>query len=121
MKNLAIVFVGGGTGSLARYGIALFIRKLSLDAFPVATLLSNVFSCLIVAVALYYLSDQMALQPALKLLLFTGFCGGFSTFSAFSYETVQLLKDKHLYLAVLNVILNISICFGLIFALIRNT
>ncbi|MFI5150869.1 MAG: fluoride efflux transporter CrcB [Bacteroidia bacterium] len=121
MKNLVIVFIGGGAGSMARYGIALLIRKLGLDHFPVATLLSNVFSCLIVAIALYYLSEQMILQPALRLLLITGFCGGFSTFSAFSYETIQLLRDKHVYLALLNVFLNIAICFTLLFSVLRNT
>jgi CrcB protein len=121
MKNLAIVFLGGGMGSLARYSVALMMKRLSLDAFPVATLVSNTLSCLVVALAMVYLTDQMALQPAIRLLIITGFCGGFSTFSAFSFETIQLMRDKHVLLAGANILLNILVCFGIIFSIVRNT
>jgi CrcB protein len=120
MNNLITVFVSGGLGCLARYGVNLATRKLIVLAFPLATLISNTLSCLIVALAFGMFSEKVLAQPTLRLMVVTGFCGGFSTFSAFSLETVQMMRDGHAALAMLNVVLSLLIGFGLIFYLSKN-
>jgi len=121
MFNLIAVFVSGGFGCLARYGVALLTRKWVFVAFPLATLISNILSCLIVALAFGLFSEKMLAQPTLRLMIVTGFCGGFSTFSAFSLESVQLIRDGHALIAGLNMVISLTVCFGLIFILSKNT
>ncbi len=120
MNKLLVVFIGGGIGCLARYGIAQLNRQMPVVTFPVATLISNTLSCLIVAIALGLFAEKMQAQPALYLLVITGFCGGFSTFSAFSLETVQLIRDGHSLIALVNVVVSLSLCLGVIFFLSKN-
>jgi CrcB protein len=120
MNNLFIVFIGGGAGCLARYGVALLSRQMTLVTFPVATLISNTLSCLIVALAFGVFSERVIAQPSLRLLVITGFCGGFSTFSAFSLETVQLARDGHFLVAAINILVSLSLCFGVIFLFSKN-
>lgn len=88
MYNVLAVFVGGGLGSLCRYGMGLLLPS-SSATFPFATLVANVCACFVLG----YLTDYLLrdnLSDHWKLLLGTGFCGGFSTFSTFSKETLEL-------------------------------
>ena len=121
MNNLLYVFIGGGAGSLVRYGISVIIQKSFAFVFPMATLLSNVLSCVVLAVAVGMFSDKMNDNPSLKLLILTGFCGGFSTFSTFSFETIDLLKQGHNTLAFANIFISIVVCFGIVFFLAKNS
>ncbi len=93
------VFLGGGLGSVCRYGIA---RWLPAADFPLATLLANMLSCLLLGI-LVALVSRATLSPPYRLLLITGYCGGFSTFSTFSYETLVLLRGGSYFLAAIYV------------------
>jgi fluoride exporter len=119
--NLLYVFIGGGVGSLARYGLALFIPTAIRVAFPLATLLSNVLSCVVLGLCIGYFSNKVAAEPSLKVLIITGFCGGFSTFSTFSYETVDMMKNGYMMLAVINIAISMLACFGVVYFLSKNT
>ncbi|SDK83043.1 CrcB protein [Catalinimonas alkaloidigena] len=92
MKLLLWVGVGGFFGSMARYGISLYAQRWWPGFFPWGTLLANVLGCLLIGVFLVLAARQQWELPT-KLLLATGFCGGFTTFSTFSYESLLLLRE----------------------------
>ena len=120
LSNLFAVFIGGGIGSVVRFGISMLMYQYYKTVFPLATLLSNVFSCLVFGLAIYLLGEKLNTEMSLRLLIITGFCGGFSTFSAFSYETVELMKSGNTVYAILNVVVSIVLCFGILFFLTKS-
>ena len=120
LTNLSVVFIGGGIGSVLRFGISMLMYNYYRTVFPLATLLSNVFSCLVFGLAIYLLGEKLNTEMPLRLLIITGFCGGFSTFSAFSFETVELMKSGNITYAVLNVLVSVSACLGIIYLLTRS-
>lgn len=103
-----LVFIGGGLGSLSRFGIAKAVAPYAPN-FPYATLIANILSCIILGF-LMQLSFRNQVDDTYKWLIMTGFCGGFSTFSTFSSETFQLFQNGDVVLGVLNVFGSIIIC-----------
>lgn len=91
MKQLLLVFIGGGLGSIARYWLGLRLNNFE-NAIPFGTLLANVLGSLIIGLIFGLSSKHGWMNENHSLLLATGFCGGFTTFSTFSYETHLYLK-----------------------------
>ena len=120
MNNILIVFLGGGLGSIVRYGISEIVKSNFKSVLPLATFFSNTISCIILALAVGYFSDKSGLSPALRLLIVVGFCGGFSTFSTFSFETIELIKAGNTLFAIANVLISITVCMAIIYTLVRN-
>ncbi len=108
MRELLIVFIGGGLGSVARYLVSKFYQAWQ-PAFPLATLTVNFLSCLIFGAVMMLSVQKLSMNYTLKLLLVTGFCGGFSTYSAFTFETVELFKSGQNGMALGNIILNFAL------------
>jgi fluoride exporter len=104
-----MIFLGGGLGSLCRYGVTLGCKPLE-TLFPYATLIANGLSCIILGVCVT-LANANALNPQMKLMIMTGFCGGFSTYSTFTNETYQLFENSHYAIVLLNIFGNLSLCF----------
>ena len=92
MKQALLVFVGGGFGSVARYFIGKWLNNLE-NAIPYGTMLANVFGSLLIGLILGYLAKTSNVSDGQSLLLATGFCGGFTTFSTFAYENQLFLKN----------------------------
>ncbi len=105
------VVVGGAVGSGARYLLGPWIQDRTGAVFPIGTLVINVLGSLIMAFIFRYAMESAAVRPEIRVMLTTGFCGGFTTFSTFSYETMRLIEDGDWHRAMWYVAL--SILFGL--------
>jgi CrcB protein len=94
IKNFLIIGLGGAVGSMLRYAVQKFFQAQSAAPFPMGTLLVNIAGCFLIGILWAIVSRTLAFNEEIKLLLMTGFCGGFTTFSAFTLEGIGLLKEN---------------------------
>lgn len=109
MINLLAIFIGGGLGSISRYGITMLLKAYSLE-FPFATLSVNIVGSLILGFAIALFWNKAPLHDTLKLAITVGFCGGLTTFSTFSWETFDLIKNGEFVLAILYTFISVIVC-----------
>ena len=94
IKGFLIVGLGGAIGSMLRYAVQKIFQVQSAAAFPTGTLLVNIAGCFLIGILWSMASRSLTWNEEMKLLLMTGFCGGFTTFSAFTLEGIGLLKEN---------------------------
>jgi len=92
MKSFLLVFLGGGLGSGLRYLVSIAMNQYS-KVLPFGTFTVNILGCLLIGLILGYTQKENTLTSNQTLLLATGFCGGFTTFSAFANENLELIKN----------------------------
>ena len=120
MKNILLVFVGGGFGSVLRFIIGKYLNNAE-NGIPYGTFLANILGSLLIGIILGYALKNNSLSSSQTLLLATGFCGGFTTFSTFAYENHVFLKSGDfgsfaLYTIASFVIGFLAVFFGLYLA-----
>ena len=93
MRALIFVGIGGGLGSILRYVISVFVGRHIPIVFPLGTLLVNISGCFLIGVFYSVIARHADINPDWRLFLITGICGGYTTFSTFSYDGLVLLKQ----------------------------
>jgi len=111
MKSFLLVFFGGGLGSGLRYLVTVTMNQYS-KVLPFGTFTVNMLGCLLIGLILGYAQKENTLTSNQTLLLATGFCGGFTTFSAFANENLELIKNGEIL--NLSVYIIASVLFGIL-------
>jgi len=106
-----LIALGGAVGSLLRYLVGGAVQRMSDSGFPVGTMVVNVSGCFIIGVLVRQFLN-MQLSPELRALLIVGFCGGFTTFSTFSAETLGLIEGGEYGRAAGYVVLSVTLCLA---------
>jgi CrcB protein len=115
LKEILLIGLGGGAGSILRYLASRVTVRAGLVTFPVATLAVNVLGCFLIGV-LVGASLRAGLGAPQKALLVTGFCGGFTTFSAFSLESLQMYQAGSYAMLALYVAVSVMVGFAAVWA-----
>lgn len=118
MLKLMLVFLGGGLGSVARFGVGQLIARSTptdleprhwLDVYPLATMLVNIIGCAIIGGAwAWAIARGQQSSPAMVFLV-VGVLGGFTTFSAFGWETLELIQSQRIGMATVYVVLSLAL------------
>lgn len=116
MQNYLIVSLGAAIGGAIRYWGTGFVYKFLPVTFPYGTLFVNVLGSFIIGIVMYYLDTNKIISQEMRLFLTTGFCGGLTTFSTFSYETINYLKTRDYLVAGSNIVLNVVLTLLALFA-----
>lgn len=110
LRTLLFIGLGGGAGSIMRYLTSVLAVKLLGRGFPAGTLIVNILGCFLAGV-LIGLLDRHSVAPDanLRLMLIAGFCGGYTTFSAFSVENLGMLQSGNYVMALANIFVSVII------------
>lgn len=115
MKTILLIGSGGFLGSIARYGLQHLMHKIIPSVFPYGTLLVNIIGCFTIGLIYGSLGKSNWLTEDWKLFLAIGICGGFTTFSSFSYENIKLLQDGQAFQALLYIAASVVIGLAMTF------
>jgi CrcB protein len=111
-QRFFLVALGGLVGCVARYWLSGIVQRLGDHGFPSGTLAVNILGSLIIGIVMTLSLERGLVDERYRLLLTTGFCGGFTTMSTFSYETFALLQAGEHLLAVANTGVTFAACLG---------
>lgn len=116
MLKVLYVGLGGMIGSVLRYGMNVYVPKILGTQFPFATLFVNVLGGVLIGFVMGLSQSNEKFSSDLRLFLTTGVAGGFTTFSAFGYETMNLLAPGTYWLGIWNISLNVFLSLAAVFA-----
>lgn len=116
IKCFLAIFMGGGLGSVFRYGIQLLMHdRIAYYSFPWATFTVNIAGSLLIGL-FYAISAKFNLSEEIRLFLTAGLCGGFTTFSTFSNDNIAMIRQGDgimcMVYVILSVVLGIMACFA---------
>ncbi len=114
-----LIFIGCGSGGILRYLVSLKVHSFLDKNFPFGTLVVNISGSFFIGILSSILLNKFNNSEQIRALLLTGLLGGYTTFSAFSIETVSLIKSGQIFLALLNTLL--SVILSIVFAWIGIT
>lgn len=121
MRNLVYIFIGGGLGSVCRFLISNYTQKLwNISTFPMGTFVVNITGCFLIGCFSAYF---LKFDNAMKYLLITGLCGGYTTFSTFSAENFSLFQSSSYGILILYTLLSIVVGIFMVyvgFQMVKN-
>lgn len=109
VKNILLVVLGSAAGGGLRYVISTFIQQKTIGKFPMGTFTVNMLGCFMMGLIFGLADRNSSTQSSIILLFATGFCGGFTTFSAFAYENINLFKSQLNLLALSYILLSVLV------------
>lgn len=115
MKEIILVFIGGGLGSVARFSLGKWVNAFHNHHFPFGTLAVNIVACFVLGLVIGLADHKQIISPAARIFWTVGFCGGFSTFSTFSNETLYLLQNGFTASLILYIIISLLACVAAIY------
>ncbi len=112
MKLLLMIGLGSALGGMGRYGLSHWLAVRYGDGFPLGTLVVNVLGSFIIGLFFYLTSSEgrLMVDPVWRQMVMIGFCGGFTTFSSFSFQVLQQLRGGEFTAALSNVFLSVLLC-----------
>jgi CrcB protein len=116
MTNVMLAIAGGGIGSALRYWLDGLVQRWSGSTLPYGTFAVNSLGCLLIGILMTSLEERFLGNPSLRIFLTIGILGGFTTFSTFSYETVEMLRSAEYFYAALNVSITLLTCLAATYA-----
>ncbi|MEM1158266.1 MAG: fluoride efflux transporter CrcB [Verrucomicrobiota bacterium] len=114
LKLFLLVGLGSALGGMGRFGVSHWMATRQLESFPYGTLSVNVLGSFLIGI-LFYLTlpeGRWPLEQDWRELLLVGFCGGFTTFSTFSFQLLEQLREQQWFAAGANVVLSVVLCLG---------
>lgn len=109
MKSILLVGLGGAVGSMLRYFTTSTFYRVVNTTFPIGTFAVNIIGCVLIGILVSAAEKNQLINNDVRLLLITGFCGGFTTFSTFSHENIQLLNTGNFTSLSINIIASVAL------------
>jgi CrcB protein len=108
LNSIFLVGIGGAFGSIARFLTGYYVNKFIVSPFPYGTFTANLLGCFVIGLVFGMVQRFEWFTPELRLLLATGFCGGYTTFSTFAYENLNLLQTQQYSTFALYTLISLS-------------
>ena len=110
MKSIFLIGIGGFIGSIMRYLIYIWTQSLFKElSFPLGTLIVNISGCLLLGLLNGWAENHQFFTLQIRLFMFVGLLGSYTTFSTFSYQTIEMIQSGHSYQALLNVAIQVIV------------
>jgi CrcB protein len=114
MPRMLLVGLGGFVGTVIRYWLSGLIARRYGETFPLGTLAVNAIGCFLAGLLFYFLFERFLTSPTSRSVVFIGLLGGFTTFSSYGMQTLTLVRDGELSLALLNILVSNVLCLFLV-------